>query len=457
MTVSIWKKSLAVVLSGVLAFSLSACSSQDAAGGDASSGKVIKVAYRKFGSGNKGLENWLKSSAAEFEKAHPGVKVKLVPIQASEADFFAKMALTMKSPATAPEVVTEDTFMISSDAAAGYLEPLDRYVSGWDEWNQFFEPVQRGMKAEDGKIYGVPYSTDTRGLYYNTNIFKKAGLPVPWQPKTWEDVLAAARAIKQKVPGVTPFWANVGKATGEATTMQTFEMLLYGTKDRLYENGKWVVKSPGFLDSLKFIDQIFKSGLGPELSQVLTGQAGDIVANQMMPQEKVGIVLNGNWVPAAWKETGPAPWKEGTKVYQFAPMPTQHGEAPGHTSMSGGWALSIGAKSKEKDLGMEFIKIATNKEHQKQYSLTQGDLTPRKDVAEDPEYMNAPGTVFKQATSFLEFTHYRPGNSQYPSVSTQIQAAVEAVAIGTLTPEKAMDQFAQNVKRMVGADKTVEK
>ncbi|OXM82319.1 extracellular solute-binding protein [Paenibacillus rigui] len=459
-------------LVSLLALSLAACSSNPApkantpapapAGEKAgtvkeekAAEKTIKITYRKFGSADS-FGDWLKPVAEEFEKTHPGVKVKFAPIIASEGDFFAKLALTMKSPDTAPEVVAEDTFMISSDVAAGLLEPMDQ-IKSWPDWNNFFEPVQNGMKAADGKVYGIPYSTDTRGMFYNTNIFKKAGLPVPWEPKSWDDILAAAQAIKSKVPDVTPFWINSGKATGEATTMQTFEMLLYGTKDTLFENGKWVAKSPGFLDSLKFINDIYKKGLGPELSQVLTGQAGDIVSNQMMPKEKVGIVLNGNWVPSAWKPDGPAPWKEGVSVYQLAAMPTQKGEAPGYTSMSGGWALSIGSKSKEKELGLEFIKLASTKESIKQHSLKSGDLSPRKDVAVDPEYTNAPGTVFKQATSFLAFTHYRPGNAEYPQISTQIQALVEGVATGTLTPEKAMEDYAQNVKRIVGEGKTIEK
>lgn len=466
----LFRKSVSITLASVMALSLTACSSEGtketatAVTGEKPSAtttdvkteeKTIKITYRKFGSSDN-FGDWLKPVASEFEKTHAGVKVKFVPIQASEGDFFAKLALTMKSPDTAPEVVAEDTFMISSDAAAGLLEPMDK-IKDCPDWNNFFEPVQNGMKASDGKVYGVPYSTDTRGLYYNTNIFKKAGLPVPWEPKSWNDIIAAAQAIKTKVPGITPFWANSGKATGEATTMQTFEMLLYGTKDTLYDNGKWVVKSAGFLDSLKFINDIYKKGLGPELSQVLTGQAGDIVATKMMPQETVGIVLNGNWVPSSWKDGGPAPWKEGVSTYQLAAMPTQNGEAPGHTSMSGGWALSIAAKAKEKDLGFEFIKLATTKDNQKRYSLLAGDLSPRKDVGTDPDYIDKPGTVFKQATSFLAFTHYRPGNAEYPQVSTQIQAVVEGVASGTLTPEKAMEQFAESVKRTVGTDKTIEK
>lgn len=106
---------------------------------------------------------------------------------------------------------------------------------------------EKGVTASDGKVYGVPYNTDSRGLWYNKEIFKRAGLPEDWRPKNWDEVLDAARTIKEKEPDVVPIWMNMGKATGEATSMQTYEMLLYGTGERLYDdaggNGSYRAKA----------------------------------------------------------------------------------------------------------------------------------------------------------------------------------------------------------------------
>lgn len=464
---------LPMLLALLLTFSLAACSSnptsspqgnasdnQTANKADNNGGKkVIKVAFQRFGTPPIWGEEWLKRVKELFEAQNSGVTVELVPIQASENDFYTKIALMMKSEETAPDVVTEDTFLINSDAAAGYLEPLNDKVAQWPDWNNFVEAMKQGGMSNDGKIYGIPYSTDTRGLWYNTNMFKKAGLPVPWEPKNWDDILSAARTIKQKVPDVIPFWSNIGKATGEATTMQTFEMLLYGTEDKLNNASadKWIVNSPGFKDSLQFISTISKEKLGPQPSQILNGQAGNTLTTQLMPNEKVAIALNGNWLPGSWVEKGAAPWPDGLKVYQLAAMPTQKGQGPGFTSMSGGWALSIASKSKQKDAAWKFIQLAINKENDKWYTMHQGNLSPRKDVAEDPEYMNTPGQAFTQATKFTAFTHFRPANTDYPAISTQIQTIVESVATGSLTPEAAMNQYAQNVERIVGKDKIEEK
>ncbi|HET7628231.1 MAG TPA: extracellular solute-binding protein [Bacillales bacterium] len=448
------KKLVAIIGAVLLVFVTSACGSSEQSAG---SGQTLKVIYSKNGT-NDPVGKWLKKVEQQFEEQHANVDVNVVPVKGAEGTFTSKKALMLQSEETTPDVITEDTYLINSDAAAGYLAPIEDRVKKWDGWDHFIKKVKQGVTASDGKIYGVPYSTDTRGLWYDVNLFEKAGLPVPWHPKNWQDVLNAAQKIKQSFPDVIPFWMNSGKATGEATTMQTFEMLLYGTNNTLYdeESGKWIVKSPGFLDSLKFIDTIYEKGLGPKLSQVLTGQAGT-VEHHLMRKEKIAIALDGNWVPAFWRENGPNPWPEAMETYHFAAMPTQHGQGEGHTSMSGGWALSIPAKSDQKDLAWEFIKLATNKENMMFADISMGNLPARKDVEEAPEYEKALGRAYKKAAQFLKFTHYRPTFEGYTSVSSAIQAAVEAVATDSLEPKAAMNQYAKDVKRAVGADNVVTK
>lgn len=450
------RKWLAGMIAAITVFT-AACSGNatttDSGGSSgAAAEKTVKVAYGKWNETDN-WGKWLTGVKEEFEQANPGVKVELQPIEG--AQYATKIPLLMMDGKTAPEVLAEDSFMINADSEAGYLEPLA--VDSWEDWGNFNEGIKAAVTAQDNKVYGVPFSTDVRGLYYNKELFKQAGLPVPWEPKSWEDVLSASRTIKDKLPDIIPFWMNSGKAGQEATTMQTLEMLLYGTDDTLYEDGKWVTESPGMLSSLQFINDIYTGGMGPKMSQVLTAQAGQVLETDLMPNQKVAIALNGNWLTGSWSESGGKPWPEALDVYGFVKMPTQNGQEPGFTSMSGGWTLSVGANSTEKELGFEFIKMATNKQHNKEFAMLDGALTPRTDVAADEEYTNQPGTLYGVAAEFITYTHVRPTNADYPGVSTQIQEMVEKVASGTLSPEAAMKEYAKNVERTVGADKVTTK
>ncbi len=47
------------------------------------------------------------------EAANPNIKVKLEPIIASEGDYYTKLDLMMRSASTAPDLVREDSFLVS--------------------------------------------------------------------------------------------------------------------------------------------------------------------------------------------------------------------------------------------------------------------------------------------------------------------------------------------------------
>jgi multiple sugar transport system substrate-binding protein len=420
--------------------------------------KTITITYRDDGIGEEGtLYKWIKEISASYPNKN--VEIKPTPIQASEGDYFAKIALALKSKDTAPDIVTEDTFILNSDASAGFLEPLDERLKGWEDWTNgsFIEAMKKGVTASDGKVYGVPYNTDSRGLWYNKEIFKKAGLPEDWQPKSWDDILSTARTIKEKAgEDIVPIWMNLGKATGEATSMQTYEMLLYGTGDRLYDNdtGKWIIKSQGILDALSFIETINKEKLGPPLSKVLNGQAGNTSSREYLPQGKLAISLDGSWITGNYFESGAAPWPEYKDVLGFAPMPTSKGQAPGSITLAGGWALSIPSNAKNKDEAWDFIKYALNKENTQKLVIASGNITVRADVAKDPEYTKMPFNEI--ATEYLQNAEFRPAQDKYPEVSTQIQTMVESVTTGT-SPAEALKKYAQDVTRIAGKDNVMEK
>ena len=423
-------------------------------GGGSGSGNTIKVAYQQFGEG-KVMANFLAGVKKSFEKANPGKKVQLLPIVASENDYYTKLALMLRSDRTTPDIVYEDTFLINADIKAGYLKPLDSYLKSWPEWGQFVETAKGAAKASDGKTYGVPDGTDTRALWYNKNVFAKAGLPADWQPKTWDDVLAAARQIKSKVPDVVPLNVYASKAAGEASSMQGFEMLLYGTPNQLYDakSSKWVVGSKGFLDALEFIKSVFSEKLGPDAQDATDANLGNTVSQQWLPQDKLGIALDGSWLTNNWLPTGAKPWPEWSKVLGQAAMPTQDGQAPGKVSLSGGWTWAISARSKNPDLAWKFIKALQTQQNAATFAVNNSQIAVREDVSKSASYQkaNSQTPVF---TDVVSVTQYRPAYPEYPKISNQIQVAMESVMTGQQSPEDAQKAYDDAVKGIVGDDKT---
>ncbi|MGW6058731.1 extracellular solute-binding protein [Streptomyces sp. NPDC055189] len=435
---------LLLVTALVAAGTLTAC------GGDSGDDPdTVKVSFKQSTDNQvKVMDTFLADIKKQFEKENPGKKVKLVPIKAPDSEYYTKLQQMMRSPKTAPDLVYEDTFLINSDITSGYLKPLDQYLNKWKDWNQFIGTSKSAAKAADGKTYGVPDGTDTRGLWFSKGIFKKAGLPADWQPKSWDEILEAARTIKKKVPGVTPMNVYTGKPAGEAATMQGMEMLLYGTgQDPMYDpkSKKWVTGSQGFKDSLEFVETVYKEKLGPDVTDALDPNFATRVRGELLPKDKLGINLDGSWLPQDWGKGAGHEWPEWSKKLGLAHMPTQNGEAPGKVSMSGGWTWAIPAKAANPDLAFRFIEQMQTKANAQKWYVANSGIAVRKDVAADPAYLKAqPGLKF--FTDLVPSTHYRPAYPAYPKVSTAVQEAMEKVTTGDGSVADAASGYDEEVK-----------
>lgn len=428
---------------------LAGCSSA-ADGGDK---QTLKIVYQETDSFTA-LDTLFNTIKPEFEAAHEGVTIDLQPIQANDDDYSTKLALSQQSAETAPDVFYEDTFRVRSDIDAGYLLNLDDHLSTWDDWSKFNEGAKAAGMGDDGSIYAVPLGTDTRAIWYSKPVLTAAGIAVPWQPETWDDILDVARTIQAAEPGVVPFNMYAGKGTGEGTVMQGFYELLYGTGDSLYneEEQKWVVGSQGFKDSLTFLQTLYTEKLAVEPSEALDANVWKKVFGELFPQGKLGGTVEGSYTPSFWQTGGTYEWPAYTDDMGVAAFPTQDGQEPGGVSMSGGWTLAVGAKTTNADLAFEFLTLALNQENALWYAINNSQIAVRTDVASDPTYLAANPFV-ADVTELVSVTHYRPATSDYPKISAEVQAATEAVITGQQSVDEAAAAYDKAVEGIVGADK----
>lgn len=424
---------------------------------EAAESKTLKIVYQKTDSFTA-LDTVMQDAKKEFEASNSGVTVDLQPIQANDDDYGTKLALAQRSADTAPDVFYEDTFKVRSDVDAGYLLKLDSYLEKWEDWGAFNEAAKAAGRADDGGIYAVPLGTDTRAIWYNKSVLQKAGISVPWQPKTWDEILTAARAMKAADPNVIPFNMYAGKGTGEGTVMQGFYELLYGTDSSLYDENekKWVVGSQGFTDSLAFLKTLYDEKLAVSPAEALDANVWKKVFGEWFPQGKLGATVEGSYTPSFWQKGGAYEWAGYEQEMGVAMFPTQKGQDPGGVSMSGGWTLAVGAKSKNPELAFQFLTTALNKKNALAYDINNSQIAVRTDVASEPDYLAANPFV-KDVSDLVKVTHYRPATADYPRISTAAQVATESVITGKQSPEDAAAEYDATVRKLVGEDKVLEK
>lgn len=383
------------------------------------------------------------------------VTVKFQAQGVDDSDYNTKLALDLKSGKGA-DVFALDSMLVGDYVEAGYIKPLNTFskdADSWEGWQQIPEATAKEFDY-NGQRYGIPSGAGGRVLFYNKNLFKQAGLSEDWTPKSWDDVLSAARALK-KLNGVTPIQLNAGTAMGEATTMQGFLPMLAGTGEQIYADGKWDGDTKGVRETLKLYKTIYQDEqLGdPVLQQEGNGRDHSFAE---FAQNKIGILLESDYL---WRSVinpngGTAPMQDRDSAVGYALIPAMK---PGtgvngsdYVSFDGAGGNLINPNTKHKDLAWELLAFMNSKEAWIKYVGKTPRITPRKDVNAD--VLKSDKFLSFIADKAMPLSLYRPALSDYNKVSGFIQQATLDVATGK-DVDSAVSAYKTDLTKLVGDDK----
>lgn len=380
----------------------------------------------------------IESGIADFE-AETGETVNAIKLPGQGYD--QRIALDLAA-GTAADVNLIDSFMVSELAAAGYLEPLGTLAAAWDQY-QYYLPGLLEVASYQGEVYALPTDTDVRMLWYDLSNFEKAGIPTPWQPKNWSDILDAATNLKEA--GVQyPFQLPAGIKQGEATTMQGFYMALLGAdvpdgdRNRLLkrDTNQWIGDSPALRRVFELYHQVY---VAQELNPADLNYATDIGAavRQALSDDQLGILASGSWEDAClWDCNNPPSREDRDAQVAWTPFPGS-GE-PGTmatTNISGGWTLGINANAADKDLAFKLITTIFDEANFKEWTLANHRMAVRTDISESPEYTADP--FLAEATKLAAETTGRDTIPGYQTVSALVQQATSDLLDGASVDDVA--------------------
>ncbi|MEW9551621.1 extracellular solute-binding protein [Nonomuraea sp. NPDC050783] len=425
-------------------------------GGGTGTGSVTLTIAANSIEGGKNSESatWIKQWVIpEFEKTHQNVKVLFQPSGVDDEQYKTKLALDLKSRAGA-DVIDLDGIWVGEFAQAGYIKPLTEVggpaVDQWEGWARIPQAVQ-GLGVFDGKKYGLPQGTDGRVLFYNRTLFGKAGLPDPWRPASWQDIIDAGHRLKAAgVP--VPIQIDAGTAMGEATTMQGVLPLLAGAGAEIYAGGKWTGASRAMKDVLGFYQQIYGgSGLGdPRLQQEAKGRDKSFA---QFAAGRIGILAESDyfWRSVIEPTAGVAPMKDRDRAVGYTMIPAQRPGAgirgQDHVSMSGGAVRVLNPFSKNPRLAWELLAFMHSAAATRTQLAGQARISARTDV--NDQVLTGDPMLKYVADQVLPVTAYRPGLAVYPQVSAALQEATAAV-VGGRGADEAAAAYQAKLEGIVG-------
>lgn len=411
------------------------------------------------GGANSAQVLWIKEYIIpQFEAAHPGTTVKLIEFGGTDEALKQQYALDL-SVRKGNDLMAFDGFWIPEFASGELLKPLDAVsgaaVGAWEGWDHISDGI-KSIMSYNGERYGIANGTDVRMIFYRKDVLDAAGVEDAdnWQPASWQDLIDTAALVKAAQPESFPLQINAGTSMGEATTLQGYYMLLLGTGEEPYMDGKWVVSSPGILDTLSFYDEVYRdSQYGSQRVQLVQDGRDQSFAN--FRDGTTAMLLEGDW----FYRSVTAPESEYAvenrdEVMGWARMPAKQ---PGKgvrgqdfVTASGGTGWVLNPNTANPQEAWELMAFMNSKEARDVYQTYQPGISARDDVP-------VPNNPFltETASILLPLTISRPNNDDYVKVSEQIQLMTENVVSGQMTPQQAMDAYAAAVTQIVGAENTV--
>jgi multiple sugar transport system substrate-binding protein len=314
---------------------------------------------------------------AAFERQNSGVKVRLVTV-GSQGDHMTKLA-TAFSAGNPPDLFLLNYRRFGQFADKGVLEALGPYLDK-SKTLRVADLYPQAVSAFTfgGRLTCLPQNISSPVVYYNKDLFRKAGLAAPKTGWTWNDMLADAKKLTRdsdrdgKVdvrgigfePSLNRFAPFVWQAGGEVV-----DDLEHPTSMSLL--GAPAIEALQFLTGLQNRHHVVPTHAEAESEDVESRFAGG----------RLGMFIDSRRATTGLRAVKALEW-------DVAPLPV-HPRVKKPAVMLHSDAYCMAASSKQKDAAFRFVEFAVGPTGAAIIARTGRTVPSLRSVAESPAFLDS--------------------------------------------------------------------
>jgi multiple sugar transport system substrate-binding protein len=292
------------------------------------------VTLRVWTGASSPVEDEFKNAQiAAFEEAHPDIDVELL----ISPDYGTQIRAAFAS-GDYPEVFTVGQFDFPQWHADGLMAVGTDQIEDPED----IYPGLRDAFSVDGELYCPAKDFSTLALFYNVDAFEAAGVELPTEEWTWDDMAAAAEALTDDE--MVGFSAAADKFRWMA--------LFYGNGAQIFdEAGEVAFDSDAAVEALDFYSSFIENETGAQPGDLNAGWNGEAFG-----QGSAAMTIEGNWAIGYLNDTFPdLNW--GVTEIPLAPT----GERSTLT-FAECWAVSSRAEGEVAEAAWELVNFLTGTE-----------------------------------------------------------------------------------------------
>jgi len=387
----------------------------------------VKVTWWHIGTSPKTVTEFNQKLADDYMKAHPNVDIEVTVLQ-NDA-FKTRLATVMQSGEPPDLFHSWGGGVLQNFVNAGLVKDITPELTADNNaWKDSFSAQSAlDLYKFDGKYYGIANDWGAVGMWYNKDLFAKAGIKET--PKTWDELIDAVK--KLKAAGITPIALGEKEKWPGHFWWVYLAVRLGGQKafDAAYTRTGSFADEP-FVKAGELLKELVDLKPFPEGYLGLTyPQEGAVMGNGQAAME-----LMGQWSPGV--QAGNAADGKGIpdKLGWF-PFPMVKGGAGDPTDvLGGGNGIAVGKNAPPE--AVDFLKYISSPEVQKgNIELNVGFVPTAKDAEKyltDP-LLQVVMKVRNDAKYFqLYYDQFLP-----PALAAAVADSTEGIFAGTIAPADA--------------------
>jgi multiple sugar transport system substrate-binding protein len=358
----------------------------------------------------------------QFEAAHPGIKVEVE--QLTWKSGLEKIQASLAS-GTQPDICELGSTWLPRFSYDGVLEDLtDVYQSQADSFLMWESAIW------EGRAFGLPWVQGSRALFYNRELFRRAGLDPDRPPETWDELLAAASALDALAPDVKGFGQNLGE---RYVLYKKFMVFAWSNGGRILDDDGGVqIAGNETLEALEYYLELSRYSL-KEKQEVL---------DHYFKTGKLGMQISGAWNLVNYRQEAP------DLDYSVALVPRP---APGRgepVSFAGAEMLVVFRGSTMRDESIALARFLQSYPQAKALSQAAGSVFPASKLAmEDTTFTNDEKIRVFLEQSFSSRT--APAHPGWIEMEDVINEAIEEVLYGRRAPRWCLRSAADKIGDIV--------
>jgi len=406
----------AIFLFAAIGLALSCGGGREDAGQDA--GPVTLTYWQTYNDDENAL---FAELAQEYQAGHPGVTIKTtrLPFMGAEPKILTALATR-----TTPDIARVDGSFVPKLATRNALLNLDEIGPG--DIKKDLHPVALSSCLVDGATYALPEQVNGLCLFYNKELFRRAGLDPEDLPDSWTEFITIGQKLTDPETGVYGF----GMRNSLWWTLPFFNT--YGAPFLDETGSRCVLNGPRGVEAFQLKVDLYRK------YKIEGGgwRAGGVRDDMGFQNGKYAMIFSGPWAVKTLQSAG----------IDFGVGLIPRGPAGTSTNV-GGNDLIIFRSCQHPKQALEFLEFMAGEEVQTRWSNALGQIPvnvraePRLDFARHP-YLRVFVEQMKTAVP-------RPPIADYDELENIMNPEMQAALDGTKSVQKALDDAVRRINREV--------